>query len=90
MFGDGPYGHDPLGTTASLQRLSSQDVVNQWPRLANRQAFLVVSAAHDQALADGLERRLQRFAHDSVKRLSHWRRAIAVGALIPSTLSKPC
>ena len=67
MFGDGPYGHDPLGTTASLQRLSSQDVVNQRPRLANRQAFLVVSAAHDQALADGLERRLQRFAHDSVK-----------------------
>ena len=27
MFGDGPYGHDPLGTTASLQRLSSQDIV---------------------------------------------------------------
>ena len=61
MFGHGPYGHDPLGTPASLQQLTTQDIVNQRPQLTSRRAFLVVSAASDQPLADSLQQRLERF-----------------------------
>ena len=61
MFADGPYGHDPLGTPASLQQLTTQDIVNQRPQLTSRRAFLVVSAASDQLLADSLQQRLERF-----------------------------
>ena len=61
MFGHGPYGHDPLGTPASLQQLTTQDIVNQRPQLTSRRAFLVVSAASDQLLADSLQQRLERF-----------------------------
>ena len=70
MFGHGPYGHDPLGTPASLQQLTTQDIVNQRPQLTSRRAFLVVSAASDQPLADSLQQRLERFDFEPTERLA--------------------
>ena len=64
LFGDGPYGHDPLGTLSSLKRLKPEDIINRRPQLTCKNAFLVVSAAPDAALAEILEQRLDRFIQE--------------------------
>jgi predicted Zn-dependent peptidase len=58
LYGDGPYGHDPLGVEEDLQNLRPADLEHLLPALAAAGALLVLCGDLDGALAEQLVRQL--------------------------------
>jgi predicted Zn-dependent peptidase len=60
LYGDGPYGHDPLGMEAELDQLGGSELQPLAATLGSRGAQLVLCGDLDPALVEGLDQQLQR------------------------------
>lgn len=60
LFGDGPYGHDPLGLEEELAGLCRQQLLALQPQLGVEGALLVSCGELPEGLADQLNGQLQR------------------------------
>lgn len=55
LYGQGPYGHDPLGVAAELEQLQRPDLCDQLAQLGRRGAVLVVAGGVTQGTLEALE-----------------------------------
>lgn len=60
LYGDGPYGHDPLGVEDELAGLGPQQLQRLLPGLGRSGALLVLCGAVDGRVEDALEAALAR------------------------------
>jgi predicted Zn-dependent peptidase len=60
LYGQGPYGHDPLGIAAELEALQRQDLARQLVQLGQRGAALVIAGRLSAAARDALETSISR------------------------------
>jgi zinc protease len=54
LYGQGPYGHDPLGVEGDLERLSPEDLAARLPDLGRHGAVLVICGQPPEALNERL------------------------------------
>ena len=62
LYGDGPYGHDPLGVEQDLERLTATDLATLLAGLGREGAVLVLCGDLDELLARRLQQALARVA----------------------------
>jgi len=60
LYGQGPYGHDPLGVPAELEQLERGDLRDQLSLLGRRGAALVLAGGVSQAALEALEATISR------------------------------
>jgi len=60
LYGEGPYGHDPLGVPAELEQLQRSDLRDQLNLLGRRGAALVLAGGVSQAALDTFETAIGR------------------------------
>ena len=61
LYGQGPYGHDPLGRASDLAQLEASDLQSVSAQLIRSDAVLVISGESDERMLDSLQQRLQHW-----------------------------
>jgi zinc protease len=60
LYGEGPYGHDPLGVAAELEQLHRSDLWDQLVQLGQRGAALVLAGGVSPGALEALEAAISR------------------------------
>ena len=60
LYGQGPYGHDPMGVAAELEQLDRSDLCNQLDQLGQQGAAMVLAGGVSQGALAALEASISR------------------------------